>query len=61
MPLYNEQPILVNNAGIAQPRKLEEITETEWDEVLAVNLKSAFLVTRTVIAGRRKRKWGAAR
>src|ERR1019366_7293906 len=58
MPLYNEQPILVNNAGIAQPRKLEEITETEWDEVLAVNLKSAFLATRTVIAGMRKRKWG---
>ena len=61
MPLYNEQPILVNNAGIAQPRNLEEITEAEWDEVLAVNLKSAFLVTRTVIAGMRKRKWGAAR
>jgi 3-oxoacyl-[acyl-carrier protein] reductase len=58
MPLYNEQPILVNNAGIAQPRNLEEITEAEWDEVLAVNLKSAFLVTRTVIAGMRKRKWG---
>jgi 3-oxoacyl-[acyl-carrier protein] reductase len=26
--------ILVNNAGIAHPRKLEEITEAEWDEVL---------------------------
>ena len=25
--------ILVNNAGIAHPRKLEEITEAEWDEV----------------------------
>jgi 3-oxoacyl-[acyl-carrier protein] reductase len=50
--------ILVNNAGIAQPRKLEEITEAEWDEVLAVNLKSAFLVTRTVIAGMRERRWG---
>ena len=29
--------ILVNNAGIAHPCKLEEITEAEWDEVLAVN------------------------
>src|SRR5205814_5091217 len=28
--------ILVNNAAIAHPRKLEEITETEWDEVLTV-------------------------
>src|SRR5207248_1985881 len=28
--------ILVNNAAIAHPRKLEEITEAEWDEVLTV-------------------------
>jgi 3-oxoacyl-[acyl-carrier protein] reductase len=50
--------ILVNNAAIAHPRKMEEITETEWDEVLAVNLKSVFLVTQAVIGGMRKRKWG---
>ena len=50
--------ILVNNAAIAHPRKLEEITETEWDEVLTVNLKSVFLVTQAVIGGMRRRKWG---
>jgi len=50
--------ILVNNAGIAHPRKLENITEAEWDEVLTVNLKSVFLVTQTVIGGMRQRKWG---
>jgi 3-oxoacyl-[acyl-carrier protein] reductase len=50
--------ILVNNAAIAQPRKLEEITEAEWDEVLAVNLKSVFLVTQAVVGGMRQRKWG---
>ena len=50
--------ILVNNAGIAHPRKLEEITEVEWDEVLTVNLKSAFLVTQAVVGGMRQRKWG---
>jgi 3-oxoacyl-[acyl-carrier protein] reductase len=37
--------ILVNNAAIAHPHKLEEITEAEWDRVLTVNLKSVFLVT----------------
>jgi 3-oxoacyl-[acyl-carrier protein] reductase len=37
---------LVNNAGISRTRKLEEITEAEWDEVLAVNLKSVFLQRR---------------
>jgi 3-oxoacyl-[acyl-carrier protein] reductase len=50
--------ILVNNAGIAVPRKLEDITETEWDLVLNVNLKSTFLVTQAVIPGMRERKWG---
>jgi 3-oxoacyl-[acyl-carrier protein] reductase len=50
--------ILVNNAAIAQPRPFEEITETEWDEILRVNLKSVFLVTQAVIAGMRTRKWG---
>jgi len=50
--------ILVNNAAIAHPRKLEEITEEEWDEILSVNLKSVFLVTQAVIGGMRKRKWG---
>jgi 3-oxoacyl-[acyl-carrier protein] reductase len=50
--------ILVNNAAIAQPRKLEDITEAEWDEVLTVNLKSVFLVTQAVVGGMRQRKWG---
>jgi 3-oxoacyl-[acyl-carrier protein] reductase len=50
--------ILVNNAAIAHPRKLQEITEAEWDEVLTVNLKSVFLVTQAVIGGMRQRKWG---
>ena len=50
--------ILVNNAAIAHPRKLEDIAELEWDEVLSVNLKSVFLVTQAVIAGMRQRRWG---
>jgi len=51
--------ILVNNAGIAHPRRLEEITEVEWDEVLTLNLKSVFLVTQAVVGGMRQRKWGS--
>jgi 3-oxoacyl-[acyl-carrier protein] reductase len=50
--------ILVNNAGIAHPRKLEKITDSEWEEVLTVNLKSVFLVTQAVVGGMRQRKWG---
>jgi 3-oxoacyl-[acyl-carrier protein] reductase len=50
--------ILVNNAAIAHPRKLQEITESEWDQVLTVNLKSVFLVTQAVVDGMRQRKCG---
>ena len=50
--------ILVNNAAIAKPRRLEDIPEEEWDEILRVNLKSVFLATQAVIGGMRKRKWG---
>lgn len=37
--------VLVNNAGITRPQPLEQITERDFDELIAVNLKSAFLVT----------------
>jgi 3-oxoacyl-[acyl-carrier protein] reductase len=50
--------ILVNNAGIARPQPIEEITETDWDDLLRVNLKSCFLVTQAVVPGMRTRRWG---
>lgn len=50
--------ILVNNAGIVAAKPLAEITEADWDEMLAVNLKSAFLVTQQVLPGMRSRGWG---
>jgi 3-oxoacyl-[acyl-carrier protein] reductase len=50
--------ILVNNAGIARPQPLDEITEKDWDEIIAANLKSAFLVTQAVLPHMRVRHWG---
>lgn len=50
--------ILVNNAGIVLGKSLDEITEQDWDRVLAVNLKSAFLVTQAVFQGMRELHWG---
>jgi len=50
--------ILVNNAGITRSQPVEEITEQSWDEVLALNLKSCFLVTQAVLPGMRARRWG---
>ncbi len=50
--------ILVNNAGISQVKPFGELTEADWDHLLDVNLKSAFLVTQRVLPGMRQRRWG---
>jgi 3-oxoacyl-[acyl-carrier protein] reductase len=50
--------ILVNNAGICPLTSPEEIDVAEWDRVLAVNLKGAFLCTREVLPGLRAAGWG---
>ena len=50
--------ILVNNAGIARPQEIEDITEADWNELMDVNLKSAFLLSQAVLPGMRARKWG---
>lgn len=47
---YGSVDVLVNNAGILRTTTpLEQISEAEWDQVLDVNLKGMFLVTRTVL------------
>jgi 3-oxoacyl-[acyl-carrier protein] reductase len=50
--------ILVNNAGLVSAQPLPDISEADWDEMLAVNLKSAFLVTQRVLPGMRSRGFG---
>ena len=50
--------ILVNNAGISKPQKLQDITENDWDEIIQLNLKAAFLITQAVLPKMRERKWG---
>jgi len=50
--------LLVNNAGLAQPRSLDVLTEQDWDTSLAVNLKAVFLLIQAVLPGMRTRRWG---
>jgi 3-oxoacyl-[acyl-carrier protein] reductase len=50
--------VLVNNAGMALRRGLEDLTEDDFDRTIAVNLKSAFLCTQAVWPGMRARRWG---
>ncbi len=50
--------IVVNNAGIAPRYPWDQIPEEGWDEIMAVNLKSAYLVTQAVLPGMRALRWG---
>ena len=50
--------VLVNNAGIALMRGVDDLTEEDFDRTLAVNLKSVFLCTQAVVPGMRARRWG---
>ena len=50
--------ILINNAGMLWQKPLEEITEADFDAMIAINLKSAFLVTQRVLPAMRGKKWG---
>jgi len=50
--------VLVNNAGILSNNKSEATTPEEWRRVLAANLDGAFYLSRQVIPGMKKRRWG---
>ena len=50
--------ILVNNAGLAIVRGIDDLTEGDFDQTIAVNLKSAFLCTQAVVPAMRAKKWG---
>jgi 3-oxoacyl-[acyl-carrier protein] reductase len=50
--------VLVNNAGIAIIRGIDDLTEADFDVTIAVNLKSAFLCIQAVLPGMRARQWG---
>jgi 3-oxoacyl-[acyl-carrier protein] reductase len=51
--------ILVNNAGITRDGLMLVMSESDWDAVLAVNLKGAFLMSKAVLRGMIKRRSGS--
>ncbi len=51
--------VLVNNAGIQRYGTVTSVSEEEWDEVMNVNLKSAFLMTKYTIPAMLRRGGGA--
>lgn len=50
--------ILVNNAGIIRDNRVEKISESDWDEVLGVNLKGAFICCQSVVPDMRTQRYG---
>lgn len=50
--------VLVNNAGVSQPKKIVELEEAEWDRTLDVNLKGAFNWSKALLPSMLARKSG---
>jgi 3-oxoacyl-[acyl-carrier protein] reductase len=50
--------ILVNNAGITRDNLFLRMKDEEWEQVLAVNLGSVFRLSRAVLRGMMKKRWG---
>jgi len=56
---YGRIDVLDNNVGIAEMGSVVEVSEAEWDRVMAVNLKSAFLAMKQVIPIMQKQGGGS--
>lgn len=50
--------MLINNAGIEQFGKFDEITDEQWDRVMAVNLRGPFICTQAVLPDMLDARWG---
>ena len=55
---HGEILILVNNAGITRDNLALRMKDAEWDEVMDTNLKAVFRLSRAVMRGMMKARWG---
>ncbi|OHB31337.1 MAG: 3-hydroxybutyrate dehydrogenase [Phenylobacterium sp. RIFCSPHIGHO2_01_FULL_69_31] len=55
---FGSLDILVNNAGIQHVSPIDEFPVDKWNQILAINLSSAFHAMRAAIPGMKARKWG---
>lgn len=50
--------VLVNNAGIQHTAPVDTFPEQKWDDIIAINLSSAFHTTRAALPFMKSKKWG---
>ncbi len=55
---FGSLDVLVNNAGIQYVAPIEEFPIEKWDQIIAINLTSAFHTIRAALPGMKSRKWG---
>src|SRR6201996_7160983 len=55
---YGSLDILINNAGIQYVSPIEEFPIEKWDQIIGINLSSAFHTIRAAVPGMKARKWG---
>ena len=55
---FGSVDILVNNAGIQHVSSVEEFPEDKWNDIIAINMSSAFHATKAVIPFMKEQGWG---
>ena len=55
---FGSVDILVNNAGIQFVSPVEDFPIDKWDQIIAINMSSAFHAIRAAVPGMKARKWG---
>jgi 3-oxoacyl-[acyl-carrier protein] reductase len=55
---FENMDVLVNNAGIWKEAAIDEMTIDEWNETMNINLTSTYLITKLLVSGMKKNKFG---
>ena len=56
---FKKIDILVNNAGLFNGAPLHEISDSQWDEIMDINIRSVFQLTRRVLPAMLSQKYGS--